>query len=74
MSWWPEAALDRERWGPLVADALDRIVAARDRGRFPHALLLVGPTGLGRELLAVETAVLVTCEGAAAGVPGGGPV
>jgi replication-associated recombination protein RarA len=64
VSWWGEDALDRARWGPLVADALGRIVAARDRGRFPHAILLVGPPGLGRELLAVETAVLVTCEGA----------
>ncbi len=66
MSWWPEDALDRERWSPLVAGALERVVAARDRGRFPHALLLVGPPGLGRELLAVETAVLLTCEAAEA--------
>ena len=47
-----------------MATALERIVAARDRGRFPHAILVVGPAGLGRELLAVETAVLLTCEGA----------
>jgi hypothetical protein len=66
VSWWPEDALDRARWGPLVADALERVVAARDRGRFPHAILLVGPPGLGRELLAVETAVLLTCEAAEA--------
>lgn len=65
MSWWDEPALDRARWGSLVATALDRIVAALDRGRFPHATLLVGPPGLGRELLAVETAVLMTCDGAA---------
>lgn len=49
-----------------MADALERVVAARDRGRFPHAILLVGPPGLGRELLAVETAVLLTCEAAEA--------
>lgn len=65
MSWWDEAALDHARWGTLVATALDRVVAALDRGRFPHAILMVGPPGLGRELLAVETAVLMTCDGAA---------
>jgi DNA polymerase-3 subunit delta' len=64
VTWWDEDALDRARWGPLVQTALERIVAARHRGRFPHAILLVGPPGLGRELLAVETAVLLTCEGA----------
>jgi DNA polymerase III delta prime subunit len=64
VSWWGEAALDRSRWGALVEPALERVVGARDRGRFPHAVLAVGPAGLGRELLAVETAVLLTCEGA----------
>ncbi|HSL17415.1 MAG TPA: hypothetical protein VLB51_05870 [Methylomirabilota bacterium] len=65
-TWWPEAVLDRSRWGEAVTPVLERIAAARDRGRFPHALLLVGPTGLGRELAAVEAAVLLCCEGAAA--------
>jgi hypothetical protein len=63
--WWPDSVLDRARWGSLVEPALDRIALARDRGRFPHALLLIGPSGLGRELAAVETAAMLTCEGAA---------
>ena len=64
MSWWSDEPLDRERWGRLVEPALERIVVARDRGRFPHALLLTGPAGLGRELAAMEAAVLLTCRGA----------
>jgi len=63
MSWWEEAPLDRERWGELVKPVLERITSAEGRNRLPQALLLVGPPGLGRELVAVETAVLVTCEG-----------
>jgi DNA polymerase-3 subunit delta' len=64
VSWWDEAALDRSRWGALMEPTLERVVAARNRGRFPQAILLVGPPGLGRELLAVETAVMLTCDGA----------
>jgi hypothetical protein len=63
-TWWPDAVLDRARWGSLVEPALGRIALARDRGRFPHALLLIGPSGLGRELAAVEAAVMLTCDGA----------
>jgi len=44
---------------------LERIALARDRDRFPHALLLIGPRGLGRELAAVEAAVMLACDGAA---------
>jgi DNA polymerase-3 subunit delta' len=66
MTWWNEGTLDPERWRPLVEPVLDRIVSAVERDRLPQALLLVGPPGLGRELVAVETAVLVTCEEAAA--------
>jgi hypothetical protein len=62
--WWPGAVLDRSRWAEAVTPLLDRVVAARDRDRFPHALLLVGPPGLGRELAAVEAAVMLCCEGA----------
>jgi replication-associated recombination protein RarA len=62
MSWFEEAALDRERWGELVDPVFERIASAEGRNRLPQALLLVGPPGLGRELVAVETAVLVTCE------------
>ncbi len=61
--WWDRKVLDRERWGDLVAPALGRLISARDRDRLPHAVLLVGPAGLGRELAAVEAAVLLTCEG-----------
>lgn len=66
MTWWSEETLARDRWGQLVDPVLERIVAARDRERFPHALLLIGPAGLGRELAALETAVLFTCQGAEA--------
>jgi hypothetical protein len=61
-SWWPDGVLDRARWGSLVEPALGRIAVARDQGRFPHALLLIGPARLGRELAAVEAAVMLTCE------------
>jgi len=64
-SWWSDAILDRARWGALVEPVLQRIAMARDRDRFPHALLLVGPQGLGRELAAVEAAVMLACDGAA---------
>ena len=63
-TWFSDAVLNRARWGPLVEPVLQRIVLARDRDRFPHALLLVGPRGLGRELAAVEAAVILACEGA----------
>ena len=52
--WWGPEVLDRGRWGAIVEPLLERLVVARDRGRLPHALLLVGPPGLGRELAAVE--------------------
>ncbi len=65
-SWWDSDALDRERWGVLVEPALERLLQARDRDRFPQSVLLVGPAGLGRELAAVETAVLLTCQGMSA--------
>jgi hypothetical protein len=61
--WWSPEALDRGRWGSLVEPALQRLLKARDRDRLPHAVLMVGPAGLGRELAAVEAAVVLTCEG-----------
>ena len=61
LAWWNEEVLDRARWGGLVTPVLERLVRARDRGRLPHALLMVGPSGLGRELAAVEAAVLAVC-------------
>jgi DNA polymerase-3 subunit delta' len=63
-TWFSDAVLDRSRWGALVEPLLQRIALARDRNRFPHALLLVGPRGLGRELAAVEAAVMLACDGA----------
>jgi len=63
-TWFSNADLDRSRWGELVEPFLQRIALARDRDRFPHALLLVGPRGLGRELAAVEAAVMLACDGA----------
>ncbi len=62
-SWWPSDSLDRKRWGALVEPALKRLLSARDRNRLPHAVLMVGPPGLGRELAAVEAAALLTCQG-----------
>ncbi len=64
--WWNSTTLDREQWGDLVAPALERLMSARDRDRLPHALLLVGPAGLGRELAAVEAATLLVCGAATA--------
>ncbi len=61
MNWFPPEAMDRERWSPLVGETLDRVVRARQNGRFPHALLFAGPPGMGRELAAVETAVMLAC-------------
>ena len=71
-SWWPSDSLDRKRWGALVEPALKRLLGARDRNRLPHAVLMIGPPGLGRELAAVEAAVLLTCEGTGALWAGGG--
>jgi DNA polymerase-3 subunit delta' len=63
LQWWGGDALDRERWCAVVQPVLERIVLARDRDRMPHALLVVGPPGLGREAAAVEAAVMLVCEG-----------
>jgi hypothetical protein len=59
--WWHDAVLDRNRWAEFAEPVLERLALARDRDRLPHALLLVGPPGLGRELAAVEAAVLLVC-------------
>jgi DNA polymerase-3 subunit delta' len=63
--WWTSEELDRDHWGGIVEPVLERFTAARDRDRLPHALLVVGPPGLGRELAAVEMAVLLVCPDAA---------
>lgn len=62
--WWENGVDDGEQWRELVEPALERLRHARDRDRLPHALLLLGPAGLGRELAAVEAAVLLVCPGA----------
>ncbi|MCP4899437.1 MAG: hypothetical protein GY906_20930, partial [bacterium] len=55
----------RDRWEGLVGDVLGRLVGAVDGGLFPHAVLLIGPEALGRELVAIELASALTChEGA----------
>jgi hypothetical protein len=64
VTWWDEHVLDRDRWGAFVGPALERLIRARNRDRLPHAVLLVGPAGLGRELAAVEAAALLVCAGA----------
>jgi hypothetical protein len=63
LRWWEIEINDGQRWRELVEPALERLLRARDRDRLPHALLLVGPAGLGRELAAAEAAVLLVCEG-----------
>lgn len=57
------AALKVKKWKKLVDPALQRAWSALQANRFPHALLLVGPPGMGRELLAQELACsLITGE------------
>lgn len=65
--WFEEELLDRARFGKMVAPYLERLHDAHRRGRAPQQLLLVGPPGLGRELVASELAAILTC-------PVGGPV
>ena len=61
VAWWDEEVLDRGRFGAVVEDVLRRARRAADAGRLPHALLLVGLEGMGRELAAAELAAMLTC-------------
>lgn len=54
--WFSADWLDSKRLRPLVAPFLERVERALAHDRLPHALLLAGPAGLGRELLAVDIA------------------
>ncbi len=60
-AWLPGADLDAGRWGELARPVVERAARAHAAGVMPHALLLVGPPHLGRELAAVELAALLTC-------------
>lgn len=60
-TWFDEAELDPGRWRGLAAPTVERVAAAAAADRLAHALLLVGPPGMGRELAAVEIAALLTC-------------
>lgn len=59
--WFDDADLDRDRWRDLVAPVVERVVQAAAADRLAHALLLVGPQAMGRELAAIEIAALLTC-------------
>lgn len=59
--WFEADLLDRERLGKMVAQFVERLHDAHRRGRAPQQLLLVGPPGLGRELVASELAAMLTC-------------
>jgi hypothetical protein len=58
---WSEELISRDRWEGLVGDVLARLIGAVDGGLFPHAMLLIGPEALGRELVATELAAALAC-------------
>lgn len=58
----PRQKVDRKRLGANVDRVLERVVLAMENDRFPHALLLVGPEGLGRELAAQEIAIMLVSD------------
>jgi len=61
LAWFGPSQLDPERWRGLIEPAVARVAGAASADRLAHALLLVGPGGMGRELAAVEIAALLTC-------------
>lgn len=56
------SVLSEKRWKSVVDPVLQRAWLAQKAGRFPHAVLLTGPRGMGRELLAVELASTLVCD------------
>jgi hypothetical protein len=58
--WWPDLTLDGALPEPVEA-LCRRIALAIANQRLPHALMLVGVTGGGRERAALEAAALLTC-------------
>jgi hypothetical protein len=59
--WWASDAIDAERWRPVTEPVVERVRSALDADRFPHALMIIGPEGLGREAVAVEIAAMLVC-------------
>lgn len=47
---------------PWQSDAYHQLVQRRQQGRFPHALMLLGPAGVGKRQLSVALASLLLCE------------
>ncbi len=58
---WPPEVLDPARWGPFAAAAVAGLERAWQRSRLPQSLLIVGPTGLGREIVALAAACILSC-------------
>jgi hypothetical protein len=59
--WFEVDVLGREPFAKMVAPHVERLHDAHRRDRVPQQLLLVGPPGLGRELVACELAAMLTC-------------
>ena len=57
---WPDEVLEAAQ-GAAPRRLLDRLRALAAAASLPHALLLIGPPGLGREGLAVELAATLVC-------------
>ncbi len=58
---WKPKYLNSKTWGPLVQPTIDLLLTAKTNGRFPQSLILIGPPGLGRELVALTVAASLTC-------------